>query len=133
DIPTDQSCTRFIAPPRQLTDTERALLLFMLSTPIPGRDSLLDQIEQVRVWGECSCGCGTLDLLVLDRPEGLRRDGRTIVSRARNLERRDAPVEVQLHTVDGVLRELEIVWHVPQPALVADPARVRPSNLTSTN
>ena len=129
-IPTDQRSTRFIDPPRHLSESERTLLLFLLSKPFPDRDALLGQIEHVRVWGECTCECGTIDLLVPGQPEGLEPDGRTIIAEARNLERADLPVEILVHTVHGVLRELEVVWYGDSPTDATERQRIHPSRLT---
>src|SRR5690349_15195192 len=49
---------------RSLRAEEKALLDFLLSADFPGRDEVKEQAEDVKVVGECKCGCGTIDLAV---------------------------------------------------------------------
>src|SRR5262249_45140951 len=99
-----------ITPPRPLIHRERALLLFLLSESTPGRDELRRQAESVLVCGECTCGCGTVGLLEPERHEGWTSDRLPVAAEAFNFSDPTTPAQVLLHTTNGVLRELEIVW-----------------------
>jgi hypothetical protein len=120
--------TPSIDPPRALAHHERDLLLFLLSQPFPERDELYQQSASVQVCGECHCGCGTIDLVVPGRPEGWQAHEREIMAEAWNLDVANLPVQVMLHTVNGVLRELEVVWYAEGDA-ERRPDRITPSAL----
>src|SRR6185503_9997955 len=57
---------RDIAPPRSLSDLERAMLAVLLAQPFPGSEALRRQARIARVNAECTCGCGSI-AFVFDR------------------------------------------------------------------
>jgi hypothetical protein len=120
--------TRLIEPPRALTERERTLLLFLLSEAFSGRDELLGQAESVVVFGECACGCGTVDLALPGRPITRGPSPREVVAEASNFNSPGPPVQVLLHTADGVLREMEIVWYTDREERASE--RIAPAALT---
>jgi hypothetical protein len=120
---------RVVLPHRPLDGRERALLLFLLSQPFPGRETYLEQAESVLVCGECGCGCTTIDLAVPGRSEGWESTSRLIVADAYNYGGSHTPVEVLLHTSGGVLREIEVVWYAGEGEL-RPVERVAPEELT---
>jgi hypothetical protein len=52
---------------RVLTDHERALLHWLLSSGDEKARALLSQVTRARVVGRCACGCASLDLAVEGR------------------------------------------------------------------
>lgn len=55
---------RALAERRPLSTTERAVTEALLLRPFPGRDELLRQLSFASVWGECECGCPTIDVSI---------------------------------------------------------------------
>lgn len=55
--------------PRELSLKERRLLIWLLNHGAPEALSFLSQVDQVRVVGQCDCGCPTLDLALAGNTE----------------------------------------------------------------
>src|SRR5438445_6389267 len=55
---------RNIEPPRSLSDLERATFAVLLAEPFPGWEALRRQAQIARVDAECTCGCGSIALIV---------------------------------------------------------------------
>jgi hypothetical protein len=102
---------RTIDPPRRLSDPEQAALAVLLAESFRGSEALRRQAEVVRVHQECTCGCGSIGLVVA-RDQTIRAEvSERIPVEGRSTASADdgAPVEVLLHVVDGYLNELEVV------------------------
>ena len=102
---------RKIEPARPLSDLERTTLAVLLAEPFPGSEALRHQAQLARVNAECTCGCGSIALIV-DRDQAIHAE----VSERIPVEGRSSgpadggtSVEVLLHVVDGFINELEVV------------------------
>lgn len=94
---------------RSLRAEEKALLDFLLSAEFPGRDELKEQVEDVRVVGECECGCGTIELAVQPGTVPARTE------KSIPIEAYAEALDVLLFARDGVLGMLEIVFYADPP------------------
>jgi hypothetical protein len=113
---------RIIDPPRPLSGPEQATLAVLLAELFRGCAALRRQADIARVKEECTCGCGSI-ALVVDHDPKIRADvsERIPVEGRSTVPAEDgAAVEVLLHVVDGYMNELEIVpytesVHFPDP------------------
>ena len=108
-MPTDT--WRTVDPPRPLSDLERTTVAVLLAEPFPGSEALRHQAQIARVNAECTCGCGSIALIV-DRDAAIHADvsERIPVEGRSSLPAADGtPVEVLLHVVDGFMNEVEVV------------------------
>jgi hypothetical protein len=85
--------------PRELNAMERALLDYLLSADFPGCETLRVHAESVLAFGDCGCGCGTIDFGVVEPGQY----GQLVV------EAYGTGLEVLLFASDGKLTSLEIV------------------------
>jgi len=117
---------RPVEPARTLGAKERAMLTVLLAEPFHGADALRRQAELVKVNEECTCGCGSIGLIV-DRHPDLHADVRLripVEGRSILPAKDGASIEVLLHVVDGHMNELEVVpytaaVHFPDPQLIS--------------
>jgi hypothetical protein len=99
--------------PRQLNSHERAFLDFVLSAPITSAE-LREQAAEIRVVGECDCGCRSVALAPApDAPSAAvvphdhpRTDWIPLTAWGQSPA--GTEIEVTVHVVDGRLHELEI-------------------------
>lgn len=98
-----------INPPRELTDQEKTLLGFLLSSPFPGRDELLKQAEVVKASGTCLCGCPTIDLKVDPRQAAPAVVRSRVPVEANGFDTRGDAVLVMLFVDKGYMSMLEVV------------------------
>ena len=105
---------------RELNPIERAILEFLLGQQFPGRDELKLQLASLKVVGGCNCGCESIDLSV--------DEGAAICAPVRERVPVEATtrvgpgVDVLLHVVDGLLRELEVYRQDGESAALPDPS-----------
>jgi hypothetical protein len=117
---------RPVEPARALNARERVMLAVLLAEPFRGADALRRQAEMVKVNEECTCGCGSIGLIV-DREPDLHAEVRSripVEGRAIVPAEDGAPIEVLLHVIDGYLNELEVVpyseaVHFPDPQQIS--------------
>ena|SRR5579872_6719851 len=109
-----------INPPRELTDREKTLLEFLLSSPFPGRDELLQQAEIVKARGTCLCGCPTIDLTVDPRQAAPAIVRSRVPVEANGFDTRGDAVLVMLFVDNGYMSMLEVVA-VGQPDVAVFP------------
>ncbi len=96
--------------PRPLNSRERALIDFLLSVNFPGRDELRSQVDNVEVVGIRACGCGTVDLRVIE--PGVRSPSELRVPIEAHSDA--PPVDVLLFVDHGLLSMLELVFYDDQ-------------------
>jgi hypothetical protein len=115
---------RTIRPARELTEAERKILQALLGRPFPGSHALQQQLSSTRVRSECTCGCATLDLRV-DAPSlPLARVRTRVPVQALATDRDGMGILINLHVVDGLLSELEILRGDGAPLQsILDPAK----------
>ena len=91
---------------RELSEDERALLLWLLGHGSPQASAFVPQISQTRVIGLCPCGCPSIDLSIDGKPRT------TGVSQILADYKAQTPEGVQigiiLHAREGKLSELEL-------------------------
>lgn len=89
---------------RPLSDGECRLLTWLLEHGASGATEYLSQIPAVRVIGQCSCGCPSLDLAVSGKHG---TGGSTIVAEFCGTTPEGAFVGVMVHVREDLLSELE--------------------------
>jgi hypothetical protein len=99
-----QEGAKTIPVDRPLSDDERCLLMWLLEHGAPGATGYLSQIPSVRVIGQCSCGCPTLDLAVAGKHG---TGGSTIVADFCGTTSEGAFVGVMVHVREDLVSELE--------------------------
>lgn len=102
--------------PSTLTESQRALLDFLLAEDFPGRVALLEQSQHVETSGlSCDCGCPSF-YLNPDRTTTAPAEVDNVVPIDAHTTTADGlPIEVLLFVRDGYLSELEIVWYGETP------------------
>ena len=98
---------RNIEPPRSLSDLERATFAVLLAEPFPGWEALRRQAQIARVDAECTCGCGSIALIV-DRGSPIQADvtERIPVEGRSSVPAEDGAPVALLHVMDGLTNEL---------------------------
>jgi hypothetical protein len=66
--------------PRDLTETERAVLTTLLTADFPGADQLRGHVERLTVVGKCGCGCATIFFAHDAKGEGSELVGEAVVT-----------------------------------------------------
>lgn len=103
---------------RTLTDPERSILEILLSTDLPGIQTLRDQVAHAKV--QVLDECGSLGIKIEDSAPGLFRDGPLITARQPDRDTKDEfgpHINVLLFIKNGFLDELEIYKDDGSPIL----------------
>jgi hypothetical protein len=103
----DREPAKTIPQNRSLTSEELKLLTWLLKHGEPEAIEYLSQIPSVKVIGQCSCGCPTIDLAVGDK-QATRGSSSTIIAEFCGTTPEGAFVGVMVHVREGILSELDV-------------------------
>jgi hypothetical protein len=93
---------------RNLTSSEKELMMFLLSRDFPGRQALLEQLQWLKVSRECACGCPSIVFNVDKAHAKPANVNRRIPIEASCISGNDgSEAHFLLHVVDGWLDEME--------------------------
>jgi hypothetical protein len=53
-----------LSKPRELTQTERELTVWLLKHGAPGSEIYLTQLDSAMVFSHCKCGCASVDFII---------------------------------------------------------------------
>jgi hypothetical protein len=94
----------------------------MLEHGKPDARAYMDQIARLSVVAECTCGCPTIDLALVDQPAATT-GGSLIIADAEGKSPEGFRVNVIVHVRDDVISELEVAafdntgpFALPRPA-----------------
>lgn len=94
--------------PRELDKFEKSIITKMISY-LPNGDILKTQMYHTEVVSVCDCGCRTVDLKVPTDLERYSCNRRVPVEMIVEFEGELPPILFQIHVIDGLLNELEIL------------------------
>lgn len=98
---------------RDFNKFEKSIIEELLSKPFQGRDILLEQLNNAKVNGQCTCGCLSVTISVSQESRKFPFKARIPVEI--NVVQQEVPVMILLHVVEGYINELEILRADSEP------------------